>query len=212
MQAEGTSAKISCKAAAYASIASSSYNGPCKGFSFSSYIMLHQAAHNKLLDLAEPVSETKKVTNFLKGIRDPNLNTGKSIVLGDPEKLKNFEMCQQYLSTIITNLGNQAKAERHIAVVHTRGGGGSSLVDKIKGRSYTDEQFRSLSPEEKKQVLKLREEVKKKKSEKRKAQKKRQAARLKSERTEEGDEPPEETGTNTGAQFGSHGNQKKHQS
>jgi hypothetical protein len=77
MQAKGTSANISCKAAAYASIASSSYNGPCKGFSFSSYVMLHQAAHNELLDLDEPVSEMKKVTDLLKGIRDPNLNTGK---------------------------------------------------------------------------------------------------------------------------------------
>jgi hypothetical protein len=213
MQAEGTSAKISRKAAAYASIASSSYNGPRKGFSFSSYVTLHQAAHNELLDLDEPVSETKKVTDFLKGIRDPTLNTGKSIVLGDPAKLENFEMCQQYLSTIVTNLGNQAKAERHIAAVHTGGGGGGSLVDKIKGGSYTDEQFRSLSPEEKKRVLKLREEMKKKKSEKRKAQKKRRAARLKSERTEEADEPPEETtGANAGAQFGSHGNRKKHRS
>jgi hypothetical protein len=150
MQAEGTSAKISCKAAAYTSIASSSYNGPQKGFTFSSYVTLHQAAHNKLLDLDEPVSETKKVTDFLKGIRDPNLNTGKSIVLGDPAKLEDFEKCQQYLSTIITNLGNQAIAERQIAAVHTGGGGGGSLVDKIKGGSYTDEQFQSLSQEEKK--------------------------------------------------------------
>jgi hypothetical protein len=102
------------------------------------------------LDLDEPVSETKKVTDFLKGIRDPNLNTGKSIVLGDPAKLEDFEKCQQYLSTIITNLGNQAIAERQIAAVHTGGGGGGSLVDKIKGGSYTDEQFQSLSQEEKK--------------------------------------------------------------
>jgi hypothetical protein len=132
MQAEGTSAKISRKAAVYASITSSSYNKPHKGFTFSSYITLHQVAHNKLLDLNEPVSQTKKVTNFLKGIRDPNLTTGKSIVLGDPAKLEDFEMCQQYLSAIIMNLGNQAKAERHIAVVHTGGGGGGSLVNKIK--------------------------------------------------------------------------------
>jgi hypothetical protein len=78
------------------------------------------------------------------------LNTGKSIVLGDPTKLKDFEKCQQYLSTIVTNLGNQAKAEWHIAAVHTGGGRRGSLVDKIKGGSYTDEQFQSLSPEEKK--------------------------------------------------------------
>ena len=152
MQAEGTSAKISCKAAAYASIASSSYNGLRKGFTFSSYVTLHQAAHNKLLDLDEPVSETKKVTDFLKGIRDPNLNTGKSIlVLGDPSKLNDFEKCQQYLSMIITNLGNQAKAEWHVVAVHTGGGRGGSLVDKIKGGSYTVSIFESrreeMSPE-----------------------------------------------------------------
>jgi hypothetical protein len=212
MQAEGMSAKISHKAAAYASITSSSYNGPWKGFTFSSYVTLHQAAHNELLDLDEPVSETKKVTDFLKGIRDPNLNTGKSIVLGDPTKLKDFKKCQQYLSTIIRNLGNQAKAEQHIVAVHTGGGGGGSLVDKIKGGSYTDEQFQSLSLEEKKRVLMFCEEAKKKKSWKQKVQKKRRAARLKSE-WEGGDEPTEEmTEVNAGAQFGGNGNQKKQKS
>jgi hypothetical protein len=161
--------------------------------------MLHQAAHNELLDLDEPVSMMKKVTDFLKGIRDPNLNTGKLIVLGDP--VKDVEMCQQYLSTIITNLGNQAKAERHVAMVHTGGGGGGSLVDKIKG-SVQRRRNKSLS------CVRRR---RRRNFEKRKAQKKRRAARLKSECTEEGDESPDETaGANAGAQFGSHGNRKKH--
>jgi hypothetical protein len=106
------------------------------------------------------------------------LNTGKLIVLGDPTKLEDFEKCQQYLSTIVTNLGNQAKAERHVVAARTSGGGGGSLVDKIKGGSYTDEQFQSWSPKEKKRVLKFCEEAKKKKSQKRKVQKKRRAARF----------------------------------
>lgn len=38
-----------------------------KGFTFASYVTLHQLAHNELLDLDEPVSESKKVTDFLKG-------------------------------------------------------------------------------------------------------------------------------------------------
>jgi hypothetical protein len=98
-------------------------------------------------------------------------------------------------------------------VVHTGGGGGRSLVNKIKGGSYTDKQFWSLSPEEKKWVLKLCKEAKKKKHEKRKAQKKRWAARLKSEcAAEEEDEPTEEMmGANAGAQFSAAGNWKKHQ-
>jgi hypothetical protein len=212
-QAEGTSSKITRKNAAYATLASAAYHGPRKGgFTFANYVTLHQGAHNELLDLDEPVSETKKVTDFLTGIRDPNLNTGKSIVLGDPGKLEDFEACQQYLSTLVTTLGNQAKVERHVSAVKTGGGGGGSLVDKIKGGSYTDEQFHSLSPEEKKHVTQLREEAKKKRSAKRKAQRKRKAARLKSEReagSDPGDDETPEAEASAGAQFGANGNRKK---
>ncbi len=100
-QVEGTSAKWTRKQATYALIARSAYLGPRKVFTFASYVTLHQSAHNELLDLDEPVSESKKVTDFLKGTRDPNLNTGKSIELGDPAKLGDFKECQQYLSTIV---------------------------------------------------------------------------------------------------------------
>ena len=144
---------------------------------------LHQAAHNELLDLDEPVAESKKVSDFLKGIRDPTLVTAKSVVLGDPAKLDDFEECQQYFSTIVSNLSNQAKTERHVAFVGTEGGGGGgSLVDRIKGGTYTDEQSRSLSPEEKKRVQRLRNEEKKKKGNKDKCKerRRRKAVRLKS--------------------------------
>ena len=178
---------------------------------------LHQAAHNELLDLDEPVAETKKVSDFLKGIRDPTLITAKSVVLGDPAKLDDFEECQQYFSTIVSNLSNQAKAERHVAFVGTEGGGGGgSLVDRIKGGTYTDEQFRSLSPEEKKRVQRLRNEENKKKKgdkDKRKECRRRKAARLKSEREDASgeDDTTAEPTSNAGAQFGSNGNRNKKQ-
>ena len=208
--------KITGKNQTYASIASSAYHGPQKGFTFSNYVTLHQAAHNKLLDLDEPVAESKKVSDFLKGIRDPMLVTAKSVILGNAAKLDDFEECQQYFSTIVSNLSNQAKAERHVAFVGTEGGGGGgSLVDRIKGGTYTDEQFRSLSPEEKKRVQKLRNEEKKKKGnkDKRKECRQRKAARLKLEREDasgEDDTTPEPT-SNAGAQFGSNGNRNKKQ-
>jgi hypothetical protein len=216
MQAEGTSAKITRKNQAYASIASSAYHGPRKGFTFLNYITLHQAAHNELLDLDEPVAESKKVSNFLKGIHDPTLVTAKSVILGDPAKLNDFKECQQYFSTIVLNLSNQAKAEHHVAFVGTEGGGGGgSLVDRIKGGTYTDKQFHSLSPEEKKRMQKLRHEEKKKKDNKEKCKehRRRKAARLKSEHEEasgEDDATPEPT-SNAGAQFGSNGNRNKRQ-
>jgi hypothetical protein len=63
----------------------------------------------------------------------------------------------------------QSQAERHVSSVATDGGvKGGSLVDKIKGGTYTDEQYRSLSEQEKKRVQKFREEAQKKKRDKRK--------------------------------------------
>jgi hypothetical protein len=209
MQAEGTSAKITCKIQAYALIESSAYHGLRKCFTFTNYVTLHQAAHNELLDLDEPVAESKKVSDFLKGIHDPNLTTAKSVVLGDPAKLDDFKECQQYFSTIVSNLSTQAKVEHHVAYVGTDGGGGGgSLVDRIKGGTYTDEQFRSLSPEEKRRVQKLREEANKKKKLKRQERRKCKAAKLKSEREDAsgGDDETPEASSNAGAQFGSHGN------
>jgi hypothetical protein len=122
-QAEGTSAKLTRKQAAYASIASSANLGPRKGFTFASYVALHQSAHIELLDLDEPVSQSKKVTDFLKGIRDHNLNTGKSIVLGDPTKLGDFEECQQYLSTVVQNMSGM-KSKRQVSSGTCADGGG----------------------------------------------------------------------------------------
>jgi hypothetical protein len=219
-QAEGTSAKLTRKQAAYASIASSTYLGPRKGFTFASYVTLHQSAHNELLDLDEPVSESKKVTDFLKGIRDPNLNTGKSIVLGDPAKLGDFEECQQYLSTVVQNMSAQMKSERQVSSATIGDGGGgrgsSSLVDRIKGGAYSDEQFRSLSSEDKRRVQKYRDEAKKKKKAKNKDRKeKRKLAKLsKTEREtvseEEGDgEGIPAASSSAGAQFGANGNKSK---
>ena len=59
-------------------------------------------------------SITKKVTDFLKGIQDPILAVGKTVVLGDPSKMSDFLECQQYLATIVLNTGNQAKLERNV--------------------------------------------------------------------------------------------------
>jgi hypothetical protein len=217
LQAEGTSAKLTRKQAAYASIATSAYLGPRKGFTFASYVTLHQSAHNELLDLEEPVSESKKVTDFLKGIRDPSLNTGKSIVLGDPTKLGDFDECQQYLSTVVQNMTAQAKSERQVSSASTDGHSrGSTLVDRVKGGTYTDEQYRALSAEDKRRVQKYRDEAKRKKKSKTKDKRdKRKLAKLKSADRENASDDDGETdgspaaSSNAGAQFGANGKKSK---
>jgi hypothetical protein len=197
----------------------SSYRGPRRGYSFANYVSLHQEAHNELLDLDEPVPETKKVTDFLKGIQDPALAVGKSIVLGDPLKMSDFEECQQYLGTLIQNTGVQAKLERNVSSTHTNGGGGgsggSSLVDKVKGGTYSDAQWGGLTQAERERVNKYREEAASKKKGKAKARaKKRKLAKAKSARQKDDDEGSEEEAptrpkSDAGAQFGANGSKKK---
>jgi hypothetical protein len=217
-QAEGQAAKLNRKTKAYAALDQSVYRGPRRGFTFDSYVALHQEAHNELLDLDEPVSESKKVTSFLRGIQDPKLDAGKVAIYGDAAKLDDFQATQQYLKTIMQTMTEQAKLERSVASASRSGGGnneggnksGKSLVDKIKGGTYSKEQFASLSKEEKDRVAKYREEAKKKKNAKaRERAKKRQLAQAKSDRETGSDNEAEEVSANAGAQFGSNGNKKK---
>jgi hypothetical protein len=215
-QAEGPAAEQVRIAKAYASISTTVYRGQRHGFKFSDYMMLHQEAHNELYDLEETLSETKKVRDFLKGIQDPTLVVGKTVVLSDPAKLSDFELCQHYLSTLVENTSVQAKTERNVSSAHRSGGGGEgspngSLVDRIKGGQYSSEQFKSLTKEEKDRVARYREESKKKKSAKKKSKAhKRRLSKATTERDESEDaEGQEEETSGAGAQFGQNGNRNK---
>jgi len=217
-QAEGLSATQTRKAAAYASLNASQYRGARRGYTYDNYVSVHQEAHNELLDLDEPVPETKKVTDFLKGIQDPILAVGKTVVLGDPSKMSDFLECQQYLATIVLNTGNQAKLERNVSAARTGDNGGSggsegsALVDKMRGGSYSDAQWGGLSQAQKERILKYREEAKGKKKSKAKARaKKRKLAKAASARqADDGSEEEEEEKpkSSAGAQFGSNGGGK----
>ena len=116
-QCEGTSAVQTRKSLAYAKISSARYNGQKRGFTFDTYVQIHQSAHNTLAELNEPVPETKKVTDFLAGINDPRLGNAKDLVLADATKLNDFEACQQYFKTLIFNKTTQEKLERQISGV-----------------------------------------------------------------------------------------------
>ena len=169
-QCEGTAAKQTRKAAAYAKIATAKYSGQSKRFTLDQYIQIHQSAHNTLADLEEPIAETKKVSDFLAGITDPRLNTAKDLVMGDRAKLDNFEACQQYLKTISFTKANQDILQRNISNTNTggqprgskRGGkGGGGGGGKALGRSYTNEEWQKLTPEQRDKIRALRAAQKK---------------------------------------------------
>jgi len=162
-QCEGTSAVQTRKASAYAKIASCRYSGQKRAFTFDNYVEAHQDAHNTLADLNEPVPETKKVTDFLAGITDARLANAKDLILGDPQKLQNFEMCQQYLKTLVYNKTTQEKHERQISSIGQGTGKGgrqpsrrSERDGKISAKTYTREEWSKLSSEEREKVKELR--------------------------------------------------------
>ena len=90
-----------------------------------------------------------------------------------------------------------------------------SVVDRIKGGAYSDEQFRALSPDDKRRVQKYRDEAKKKKRSKNKDRKeKRKLAKLKAEKDNASEDEGEDEGdkaasSSAGAQFGANGNKHK---
>jgi hypothetical protein len=168
-QCEGTSAVQSRKAAAYAKIATARYNGQKRTFTFDNYVEVHQGAHNTLLDLNEPGSETKKVTDFLAGITDPRLSNAKDLILGDAQKLQDFESCQQYLKTLIYNKVTQEKHERQVSGIRQDnstsykgrrieedGKHTSSGSSNVTARTYTQEEWSKLTSEEREKVKQLR--------------------------------------------------------
>ena len=164
-QATGTAAVTIRKKEAYAAIADAKFTVRGR-FSYQQYVHRHQKAHNTLAELDEPVAETKKVTDFLKGISDPSLAAGKTVVNGDAAKLSDFEACQQYFGTLIaaSRTDKTNDENRKIAGVGTTKTSGKKngryKQNKKKTRHYSLDEWRKLSDEEKAEILRARKEQK----------------------------------------------------
>ena len=53
----------------------------------------------------------------MKYITDPTLQMGMQIVMGYPNKLDNFKLCQQYLSTPVMNTEQQCHNKHNVSKV-----------------------------------------------------------------------------------------------
>ena len=99
-QGEGPAGRKTRKDEAWNLLNHTKYHGNKKGFSFSSYIEHHTRAHNILLEEEEPVTETRKVTQFLDGILAPSLMAAKDIVATRPDLQSDFTACTLLLLSI----------------------------------------------------------------------------------------------------------------
>jgi hypothetical protein len=117
--------------------------------------------------LDEPIPETKKVTDFLAGITDSRLSNAKDLILGDPQKLQNFESCQQYLKTLVYNKTTQEKHERQVSGLGRQGNGsgknrrlveGTPKPGGVTARTYTHEEWSKLTTEEREKIKELQKQ------------------------------------------------------
>jgi len=180
-QATGESAVATIKAKAYAAIQAAVYHGNNSKYTFARYVQAHQEAHNTLEDEGEPIPETKKVQDFLDGIKAAHLESGRVFVEGDNARLTNFTACQQYMSTLVVKYGNRNKgapAKRQVALVKhkaakkkagkpaKKGGGKSAKPAPTKSSGvaithehYTPADYAKLTAEERDEVRRLRTAV-----------------------------------------------------
>ena len=155
-QCEGTASKITRKNKAYVSISNATYSGSRRQYN------THQTAHNNILDCnpTEAIPESKKVSDFLKGITDPKLESAVPVVLGDPKMLNDFQMCQQYLSTTVEDRATLEKSkDRNISGVKSgadksdkKGKGKLPKGFKLENKWYPPRIFRLLSQEQQDQL------------------------------------------------------------
>jgi len=175
-QAEGDASMNLRKQRAYAAVANARYVGERPRFGFSDYISVHQRAYNELLELGEPVSESKKVTDFMAGIQDSKMETSKAIVIGSPAMHGDFDATQTFLQHFVETSNAQKRSTRNVSAADTvpkkkennrrqnsgkkkdkKQSGGS---EKIHSGNYTQADWRALTPDEQEQVRELRKQDK----------------------------------------------------
>ena len=98
--------KTRLKQAAYKSITKANYQGPRRNFEFSTYVTIHQRAHQALAKYNKPVPESKKVHDFIEGITDPKCESIQLSVLSNPMYMNDFAATVNFIAGAI-DLTNQ---------------------------------------------------------------------------------------------------------
>jgi hypothetical protein len=169
---EGDAQRDRVKDHAYASIAAAKYHGEKKKFSFETYVTIHQEAYEDLEQYGEHISEEKRVRDLLQGIKDPTINAAKEAILANINLRSNFTNAVTHLATSL-QLNLSLQDSRNISSItsskYTRGGRGGrngrgrgrDNNNRGRGRggrsiylgSYSPDQWRKLSADDRKRVI-----------------------------------------------------------
>jgi hypothetical protein len=120
---KGDSMKTRSKQECYDAIAKATYQGTKRNFDFSTYVAVHQQAHQDLIRLGEPIPENKKVRDFLQGIIDPQCTNIKLSILANAIFMNDFPQAVNYMASAIDMMSkNVSTTTRQIAEVHRTDG------------------------------------------------------------------------------------------
>jgi hypothetical protein len=181
---EGAAQQSRSKQAAYVIIANSTYDGERKHHSFEMFINKLTSAYQDLSDYKEEVAEGKKVRDFLEAIKTPALDAGKAQVIANPNTYGTLESVTNYLAHFVKS---QSTMQRKIAGAESggrgdggrgrgrgrgpggrggrgRGRGGRGGKPTVSARNFTDAEWPQFSPEEQAEVIRLRDEKKRKRA------------------------------------------------
>jgi len=151
-------------------ITAAKYYGDRMKFSFETYVTIHQDAYSDLIQYGEIISEEKRVRDLLQGIKDdsPAAYAAKGTILATPTLRNNFDNAVAHLATTL-QLNISMSDNRNVSATNTntqgRGGNGGRFNNRGgrggrgrgRGRniylgSYTPEQWRKLSKEDKQKI------------------------------------------------------------
>lgn len=98
---EGDSMQTRSKQQCYEEISQAVYKGYSRNFNFSSYVTIHQQAHQDLMRMGEPVPENKKVRDFLDGITNSQCVNIKFSVISNPIYMNDFLQMVNFCASTI---------------------------------------------------------------------------------------------------------------
>lgn len=167
---EGTTQISKARAQAYEEIRTAEYHGERRNFTFENYVHRHTKAHKTLEEYGEIISEQKKVSDFLNGIKsaDSNMLAGKAAAHTDAKYNQDFTECSNFMLNFI-----QAQSKpnaRNISATdsNSRARGKKPFKGKGKGRgssptpnsnpatTYSPGKWKQLTKEQQDDVRRLR--------------------------------------------------------
>jgi hypothetical protein len=110
------------------------FDGMSRNFTFESYCTLLQHSFTDLEAAGDPISESRKVRCFLKGIRDPRLHSCKDVIVGTPALSATFDSASTYATRIIAELISLSEARgRNVSSVRSGRGRNQQASNQSKG-------------------------------------------------------------------------------